>query len=696
MSKKKKGSAVTAAASSLNRPAVSQPKPQPVSARTPPVAPLKPAATPEAEHPFELIRFDKRLKWFMGICIGLFLLLTLAKIHSISLAAWNQIIPDGSNPRRGLISGEPRRIRMDDYAVGTPWILSQANKGFPTENLTIGGEKAPILVTPTKHFSVLFKPDQWGFFVLDVERGYAWMYNFRVMFALIGATLMLLLLTRNNFWLSVFGSFWLFLSSGTQSWMYIPTPMIAAMSLIFVASVYLIYSRSTKIILGSSVALAWLLMNYALILYPPYQVPLGYVLLFVFVGYLLNNTDTKLMLTQWPVKAGAAVLALALTGGAFMAYYQDVKPSLDAIMNTVYPGKRSELGGTGFIANWFSEYFSWSLSDSKFPTAWLNSCEFAHYITFAPIIIPCTAVSFIMNRKVDWVVLLLSVFVIIGYVWIEIGFPEWLAKLTLWNMSPTRRTQIPFGIGNVLLTIAYLYYLTTTPVRTNKLYTAIGVAAVLAFMIYAANLNVEDSSGFFRMSQLFLPILFFTVVGSLLLFTWELPYRNAFFGGAMLLFLLPNLKINPVSKGMAPIIEHQLYKTVQNIHNQEPAAKWTVFGSQFVGYMVTATGVDVLSGVKYIPPRPWTNVLDPTMKRDSAYNRFAHTIYASYVDGRDSVIIQNTYEDGYTVAMDPCSPRLKQLNVKYIVFDHPTQPAETRCMKQVANLGSITIYRIND
>jgi len=692
MSKKRKGpSGSTAANSGTN-----QPRPQPTPTRPQPVVSPKPTEILPVQKSFELIRFDKRLKWFLGICVGLFVLLTLAKIHSISLPIWNQLMPDGSNPRRGLISGEPRRIRMDDYAVGTPWILSQANKGFPTENLTIGGEKAPILVAPSKHFSELFKPDHWGFFILDVERGYAWLYNFRVMFALIGATLMFLVLTRNNFWLSVLGSLWLFLSSGTQSWMYIPTPMIGSMSLLFVASVYLIYSQNTKVIFGSAVALAWLLMNYALILYPPYEVPLGYVLLCVLAGYILNNLDLKRILAQWPVKLGGGVLALVLTGIAFVAFYNDVKPSLDAIMNTVYPGKRSELGGTGFVANWFSEYFSWMVSDSKFPSNWLNSCELSHYITFAPIIIPCAAASFFINRKIDWVVLLLSVFVIIGYIWIEIGFPEWLAKLTLWNVSPTRRTQIPFGIGNVLLTIAYLYYLTTIPIRNNVLYTGIGVVAVLAFMIYAATVNVEDSAGFFRMSQLFLPIVFFTAVGSLLLFTWALPYRNLLFGSAMVLFLLPNLKINPVSKGMAPITEHQLYRTVQEIHNQDPAAKWVVFGSQYVSYLVTATGVDLLSGVKYIPPRSITNVLDPTMKRDSAYNRYAHSVYTSYVDGRDSVIIQNTFEDGYTVAMDPCSPRLKKLNVKYVIFDHTLHPAENRCMKLVSTLGSITIYRIND
>ncbi|GAB4038046.1 DUF7657 domain-containing protein [Spirosoma gilvum] len=693
MSKKRKGQSGGA---TPNPVAQQQPKPQPAPVRSQPVIPSKAVESTLTEQSFQLIRFDKRLKWFMGICVGLFLLLTLSKIHSISLALWNQLMPDGSNPKRGLISGEPRRIRMDDYAVGTPWILSQANKGFPTENLTIGGEKAPILVTPTKHFSVLFKPDQWGFFIFDVERGYAWMHNFRVMFALIGATLMLLLLTRNNFWLSVFGSVWLFLSSGTQYWMYIPTPMIAAMSLIFVASVYLIYSDNPKAILLSAVALAWLLMDYALILYPPYELPLGYVLVCLLLGYILNNIELNRMAKRWPIKAGAAVLALGLTGIAFWSFYSDVKPTLDAIMNTVYPGKRSELGGTGFIANWFSEYFSWMVSDTKLPSNWLNSCEQSHYITFAPIIIPCALISFSLYRKIDWVVLLLITFVIFGYIWIEVGFPEWLAKLTLWSMSPTRRTQIPFGIGNVLLTLAYLYYLSTLPIKANTLYTAIGVAGVLAYMIYAANVNVDDSAGFFKMGQLIMPTVFFAAVGSLLLFSWDVPYRNLLFGSAITLFLLPNLRINPVSKGMAPITDHLLYKTVQSIHAQEPNAKWVVFGGQYVAYMVTATGVDVLSGVKYIPPRSVLKVLDPTMKRDSAYNRFAHTIYTSYVDGRDSVIIQNTFEDGYTVAMDPCSPKLKQLNVKYVVFDHTLHPAENRCMKLVSTLGSLTIYRIND
>jgi hypothetical protein len=700
MSKKSKGPSTAVGARPAVKPASSQPtKPLRQPVQTPPsvAEPAKEINVPKVEPAFELIRFDKRVKWLLGICAGLFILSTLAKIHPVSVAMWNQLLPDGSQPKRGIVSGEPRQIRMDDYAVSTPWLLSQVNNGLPDQNETIGGEKAAVLVAPAKHFSQLFKPQNWGFFFLDVERAYAWTYSFFFVFALLGSFFMFSLLTRNNFWLSVFGGFWLVLSSGTQSWVYGPAVMIGAVGFIFTAIIYLLYSSNRKTILVSAIALAWLLMVYALILYPPYQVPLSYVLLALLVGYFINNLDIKRMVAAWPVKAGAAVLTVVLLAGAFLMFYQDIKPTLDAIMNTVYPGKRSESGGTGFIGNWFSEYFSWQMNDRQFPAKWLNSCELSHYITFAPIVIPAMVFSFWQTRRIDWVLILLSLFVIVGYVWIEIGFPTWLAKLTLWDMSPTRRTQIPFGIANVILTIVYLYFLSTSTVKSKALYTGLGFAGVAAFMIYAAQLNISDSEGFFKWHQVFVPMLFFAGMGILLLPTWEPNYRTGIFCAGITLFLLPNFRLNPVAKGLSPITEHVLYRTVQEIHQRDPNARWVVNGSQYISYLTTATGVKLLSGVKYIPARNITSVLDPQMKRDSAYNRYAHTVYQSYVDPTkpDSVIMINNFEDGCLVAMDPCSPRFKKLNVKYVIFDKQPQVVEIRCMKEISTLGNIHIYQIN-
>jgi len=476
--------------------------------------------------------------------------------------------------------------------------------------------------------------------------------------------------------------------------------MIGSGSLAVVAAIYLLFGQSRKQVLFAVAGLGYMSLYFAFILYPPYQVPLAYLLFFLAAGYTITHFNRQYITMHWLLKLTGGASAVLGASFIFYRYFVDLKPTIDAITGTVYPGKRSELGGTSFIANWFSEYFSWQYKDTQFPSNWLNHCELSHYITFAPIILPALGVVFALTRRFNWTLVLLTAFVLFGYVWIEIGFPSWLAKLTLWSMSPTRRTQIPFGIGNVLLTVLYLHFLTTVqlPRRSRLVLMVIGIVGVVAFMGYAVYVNVNDSAGFFKAYQLFIPAVFFAGLGSLLLPSWQPPHRTAIFGAGILLFLMPNLKLNPVSKGLSPITEHVLYRTVQEIHQREPNAKWVVFGGQFVSYLVTATGVDLLSGVKYTPPRRILSVLDPTAKRDSAYNRYAHTVYSTYVDPQkpDTVIVVNTFEDGYTVAMDPCSPRLKKLNVKYIVFDHQPQAAEIRCMKLVSSLGLLQIYRIND
>ena len=694
MSKKKKIPATSQP--NLTR---SVPTHQPVdsSANRSVVSPETTAAGIPSRKSFELLVFDKRLKWFIGICVGLFLLLTLAKIHYSSIPYWNQVIPDGSDPRRGLISGKPLPIRIDEWGVSTPFILSQIQNGFPLENPAIGGER-PALVGyyPVKHFVSLFRPDYWGFFLLSPEQGFAWWWQFKVIGSLVALTLLLLLLTRNNFWLSVFGAFWLVFSSGIARWSFYLLPNLLPGALLVVASIYLFYGRSVKTLVVSGLLFVWAFVAFALALYPPYQVPLGYLLVFLLVGYVWREFHKEWLFDKLPAKLLTFGAAFALLGVILYTYYGDAKSSIDAMSHTVYPGQRSETGGTGFIANWFSEYYSWLVDDARFPKEWLNICELSHFITFAPVIFLSLLLLFVYSRKVDPLLMAVSLFVLIFWAWIEVGFPDWLAKITLLNMSPTRRAQVPFGVGNVFLTLLYLDYVRKHPIKVSGLVSALCIGGVVALMVYAAVLNLNDSNGFFKAHQVFLPTLFFAALSVLLLPFWRFPYQTVIFCSAIFLFVLPGLKANPVSKGLAPLTDHLLYKNIRELHEQEPKARWVVIGSQYITYMVSATGVNQLSGVKNLPDFKTMRVLDPTAKRDSAYNRYAHTVYYTYIDGRDSTVINNTFEDGYAVGVDPCSPKLKKLNVKYFVFDRAPQPAEIRCLRQVRKLGSIEIYRIND
>ena len=705
MSKKGKKPAESPA-SERPRPVAATVTPQPVRtapalATPPPTPPPAFRLTPPAD---ALIWFDKRVKITLAVFVGLFFLFILFKWHYVSLSAWNEILPDGGPAKRGLVAGTPKRIRMDDYAVGAPWILSSANTGFTAENESIGGLKSPLLTVPVKHPIILFKVGYWGFLFLDTERGYAWMYDSSPLVLLLGTFLFFLLVTRNQYWLSLTGSLTLLLSSGTVWWSFIPSSMIGYCAGAFVAAVYVLRSTNPRVYIPVAFALIWIAVSYATGLYPPYQVPMAYLFFFLLLGYVVNERKTVFPLKAVPLKLVSMGAAVAVAGLVAYLFKSDVEETIKAVTSTVYPGKRSETGGTGFIANWYSEYYSWFWSDQKHPKGWLNICELSHYLNFAPVIIPLTVALFAFTRRIDWMLVGAMLFVVLMWLWIEVGYPEFIAKATLMSMVPTRRGQIPMGVGGIVLLFLYLaairdWKLTPggiLPTAVPRWFTPVAAVGIVAFVLYTASVNIDDSEGMLRADQTFIPALFFIGMNGLLLFTLNIQYRISIFCAGIVLFLLPNLKANPLSKGLTPLTENAVYQAIKPMVDKDPNARWVVNGSQFLAYMVTATGAKQITGVKYIPNRKQIfNVLDPTAKRDSAYNRYAHVTFQTYINGAqgDTTIIAQQFEDGYIIAGDPCSPKFKKLNVRYMLYDHPPQiPYEIRCMKKAVELGSLTIY----
>ncbi|MEZ0485592.1 DUF7657 domain-containing protein [Fibrella aquatica] len=686
------------------RPVASPVAPPPVRsapvASAPVVPPAPPKPTPTAP-PGTLIWFDKRVKITLGVFVGVFLMFVLFKWHYVSLPAWNEILPDGGPAKRGLVAGTPKRIRMDDYAVGAPWILSNANTGFTAENEAVGGLKTPLLTLPVKHPIALFKIGYWGFMFLDVERGYSWMYCSSPLILLLGTFLFFLLVTRNQYWLSLTGSLTLLLSSGTVWWSFIPSSMIGYCGAAFVAAVYLIRSTNPRVYIPVAFLLIWLAVSYATGLYPPYQVPMAYLFVFLLIGYVINEREAIFPIKAIPVKLVSLVGAVALAGIVAYIFKNDIEETIKAVTSTVYPGKRSETGGTGFVANWYSEYYSWFFNDQQFPKGWMNICELSHYLNFAPVIMPLAIALFAFTRRIDWMLVGAMAFVCLMWLWIEVGYPAAIANASLMSMVPTRRGQIPMGVGSIVLLFLYLAALRNVSLADIKQsipgwFTPVAIVGIIAFVVYTAYVNVNDSDGMLRSDQTFMPVLFFILMNGLLLFSLNIRYRIALFCGGIILFLLPNLKANPLSKGLTPLTENIVYQNVKTLVDKDPDARWVVNGSQFVAYMVTATGAKQITGVKYIPNRKQIfSVLDPTMKRDSAYNRYAHVTFQTYINGAqgDTTILAQQYEDGYVIAGDPCSPKFKKLNVKYMLYDHPPQiPYEIRCMKKAVELGSMTIY----
>jgi hypothetical protein len=169
------------------------------------------------------------------------------------------------------------------------------------------------------------------------------------------------------------------------------------------------------------------------------------------------------------------------------------------------------------------------------------------------------------------------------------------------------------------------------------------------------------------------------------------------------LFLLglniSNAAVHPVSSGLSSLLEQPLVEKTKAIHQKDPNARWVVFGSRQLegsnwANLLKTNGINVLNGVKWIPFVKDMAVLDSAAD-PFIYNRYAHIDLHLFFNGRDTVAFQQLGNDGYAVHMDPCSPRLQKIGVRYFVFTYKPQPIETRCMTAIDTSGFF-IYKRND
>src|SRR5207245_6844194 len=104
-----------------------------------------------------LIVFDKKTKLFLLILLTTYFALSLLKIHTSSIANWNVVF--GKPVPQSVLLGTPKFIRMDEWMVGTPAILSQYALGMPVRNNTLGGVTTPVVWGfPVKDVSTILRP----------------------------------------------------------------------------------------------------------------------------------------------------------------------------------------------------------------------------------------------------------------------------------------------------------------------------------------------------------------------------------------------------------------------------------------------------------------------------------------------------------------------------------------------------------
>ncbi|HEX8680099.1 MAG TPA: hypothetical protein VF683_09075, partial [Chthoniobacterales bacterium] len=415
-------------------------------------------------------------------------------LNGSSSAIW-RFMADRKSPDAALLAGSAKEFRSDEWAVQTPWLLAQlhARPTLPVHNPNIGAAGAPLLTNlPARHWSMLFRPNMWGFLVFDAERAFAVYWNFKWFALLLGTFLFLQVITRGQVLISVAGALFLFASAYVQWWFSSPTAMPEMVAMMFFGlwgTALVLRAERRKNVVGGCVVVLFALLQFVFCSYPRFQIPLAYVAaMLVGCGCLGRPRAILEPLRCWG-------LAITLTSAAVLlaCWYREVAPLIREIATLAYPGQVVSTGGGYSWPQLLAPFFSFTLSQENFPAVSMNVVEAAGFLFLAPFL----AVAVVRDgiyKHADFVVvgcLVLSAFLVL---FILVGIPLPLAKATGWSHVYGARALLPLG---VVSTVALCRYLALPPRQiegTRITEVAAFVAAALALFgaFYVANRMLGD------------------------------------------------------------------------------------------------------------------------------------------------------------------------------------------------------------
>ena len=287
--------------------------------------------------------FIYRKRYWIGAVV--LAVLVIGKYHGASIELWNDIIEPEYRVGDGVIMGQPRSIRSDDWLVQTPSYLSQASEAvkFSSHNTVL--RASDNLVTlypnlPSADISILSTPNNIGYLFLDVEWAYSlswWLPYFMVFFSTFE---LLMILTKKRKLYSLAGAIMIVLAPAVQWWQTLPCYIVGYGALAIVILHYFLECRiwQKKILL--SLLFGYVGYLYIMCLYPAWQVPFGYVYLALAIWVIAQHRKTvrwKDSLYLFPAVGIIAVLASII-------FIQN-KEVLEVVSSTVYPGARMSTGG---------------------------------------------------------------------------------------------------------------------------------------------------------------------------------------------------------------------------------------------------------------------------------------------------------------------------------------------------------------
>ena len=581
-------------------------------------------------------------KYRYPLALALLVVLVLFEINGSSIGAWDQ--PIINSPHQSLL-GSARSTQSDEWRIFTPFTLSQYLNDFsyfssiprasPTDMFAIYG--APIWT-----ILMIFRPFQIGYLFLSPAKGLSFYWISRLIALLLVSFEMGMLITNRNKTLSLAYAIMITFSPVVQWW--ISVNALVEMLIFGQLAVLLLYHyMKTKdykkrliIALGFAISLG----GYIFTIYPAWQIPLGYVFLFLAIWVFLDNyKDFEFN----KLDIGFALLSLAIVGAGGLYFLHTSGDTIEIVRNSLYPGGRHFIGGldssqfkgeTGFLqslCNYINSIFYPLNLDSAFSSAAGISRLDSFFYDFFPVpLILYIFITFVEKNRDKLLNCLIIVYVLLAVLSIFV-FPEYVYKITFISNTIQRRLILALSLLNVLILFRSLSLLRTDSINrhVNNIKNNNLILAVISIAIAGAVFFLSTSSGFGIIGKaLFIPVLIVSIfiLGITLFIIFkssDKKYANMFLVMCILISAMGGGLVNPIESGIG-YYDLEPVQFVEGLVQENPNANWIVVGEREMQDMFIAAGAHTITSVNTYPDFEEWEKIDPDHKFEDVYNRYAH------------------------------------------------------------------------
>jgi hypothetical protein len=636
--------------------------------------------------------FSNIFKYRYIIAAVLFILSIIFEFHGSNITWYNAIQPHIRSKYSEPVIGVTQNIQTDEFLGKTPLILSQEYNHYNSiSNIPRGADTNVYFAgtAPAKNYLAVFRPFYWGFFFLGSSRGLAWYSAGGFLALLLISFEFFRVITGDNRKLSLLGSVLISLAPLVLSrfFAWSINELFISGFLALIAFKYYLQSSNLKIKLLCSIVIGYCGSMYFLCFYPPFQIPLFYLLLVLAIYLSLENISYIKNIYNLII-----ILSLIIIGVTVLYWYITSKDVLLIEANTIYPGSRRVRGGNS--GNLLFHY----MATLVYLKGYYNTFEISSFWGFFPFTEVFAIIYLFKKDKKDNLVKMLLFFNFIVLIFLLFGFPSFIGRITLFDRIPPIRIYRVLLLSDVIIFIRILSKTNTALVKNkinrNCIFILFGFS-IFVILNYLSNDLQEAISpkGLFPLINQCIHGAIIMIFCALFLFKRNDKIIAVFCSFLIILSIFSAVTLFPITRKIDVIREKPAAIKIRQIQKETPGL-WLA-GDIYLSQFLIANSAPTINSHNDYPNLELWKKLDHDNKYAEIYNRNAH-IHVSFLKDND----KDMFEYGVNQFKINLLPQdIRTLNVDYIVVRNINSiPADSdwqKIMELIYEEDGVYIFKVN-